>query len=49
MQLFKNLKLFLIKLIGDIICHGINKIFILFNKIDKVNFDESIKKNLKMI
>ena len=40
-------QIFLIKLIGDIICHGINKIFILFNKIDKVNFDESIKKKFE--
>lgn len=40
---------FFIKLIGDIIFHGINIIFILFNKIDKVDFDESLKKNLKMI
>ena len=38
---------FFIKLIGDIICHGINIIFILFNKIDKVDFDESLKKKFE--
>ena len=38
---------FFIKLIGDIICHGINKIFILLNKIDKVNFNESLRKNFE--
>ena len=40
-------EIFHIKLIGDIISKGINKIIILFNKIDKVNFDENIEQKFK--
>ena len=40
-------EIFHIKLIGDIISKGINKIIILFNKIDKVNFDETLEQKFK--
>ena len=40
-------EIFHIKLIGDIISKGINKIIILFNKIDKVNFNENLKQKFK--
>ena len=36
---------FYIKLIQDIICHRINKIIVIFNKIDKINYhDDNLRK-----
>ncbi len=35
---------FYIKLIRDIICHEINNIIVIFNKIVKFNFDDNLRK-----